>query len=460
MMKKYFIWFILLLIISCSNISTEKTHFATIEQKLAANDFDGAIQLLESTKNIYYSKKDRVLYYLDLGLLYHYAKKYEKSNEMLTRAEEAIKELYTKSVSKAIASILLNDNILDYEGEDYENIYLNVIKALNYLNMKNREDAFVEIRKINEKLAYLETKYKKMADEYNKSGKGKLKFKPGENKFKDSALARLFSALLYRSDGEFDDARIDLKKFRKVWKTEPIIYDYKPVQLKNFLDGKTKIDFVCLIGKSPDKKAKTLYIHTEKDHIFIATTKENIKGKTNLKNLNQLYWPGMKAGYHFKFQLPFIKEKPSKVSSIKISIDGYQDVKPNLVENIQRVAVITFKIKEPLIYFKTITRAVLKGLVAANQKQKLSQKIDNPLLAFAMRTAIDATVDATEHADLRISHYFPAKVYFKELNLRPGVYRMRVDYLDKSNTVIYSDIKDSVAVSKNGLNLVESYYVQ
>ncbi len=451
---------ILLLLSACSSIQTEKTHFATINQHLAANDFNGAIKILEDTKNIYYSKKDRVLYYLDLGLLYHYAKQYEKSNIMLSKAEDAIKELYTKSVSKALGSMLLNDNVLAYSGEDYENIYLNVIKALNYINLGNQEDAFVEIRKINQKLKSLQQRYNKMAKEYNKSKKGKLKFKPGENRFTDSALARLFSALLYRSEGEIDDAVIDLRKYKKVWQTESDIYDYKYVSVNKFFTKKPKLDLVCLVGTSPDKKAKTLYIHTEKDYLIIGQTKENIKGKTNLKDLKTFYWPGMEAGYHFKFQIPVMIKNPSKVNSIKITIDGYNNTNADLLEDIQKVAMVTFKIKEPIIYFKTITRAVLKGLISANQKKQLSKKIDNPLLSFAMRTAIDAAVDATENADLRISHYFPAKIYFKELDIKNGLYRLKIDYLDKNGNILYSDVKDSVTVNKNGLNLIESYYVQ
>ncbi len=456
----FIIIFFALILVSCSSISTDKQHYASINQRLAANDFEGAIKILEETKNIYYSKKDRVLYYLDLGLLYHYAKQYQKSNEMLSKAENAIKELYTKSISKALASMILNDNTLDYSGEDYEDIYINVIKALNYINLNEREEAFVEIRKINEKLNYLEDKYKKISKEYNSSKKGKLKFKPGKNKFTDSALARLFSALLYRSEGQMEDASIDLRKFKQVWNKEPSIYDFKPISVNKFLSEKPKIDFVCLVGTSPDKKAKTLYIHTEKDHIIIATTNETPKGKSDLTYLNSFYWPGIKAGLHFKFQVPYIVKKPSKVSKIKISVNGYQNVKPDKLEDIQNVAINTFKIKEPIIYFKTITRAILKGVISAKQKQDLSKKIDNPLLSFAMRAAIDVAVDATEHADLRISHYFPANVYFKELEIKKGVYKVQIDYYDKEGNILFSDIKDNVEIKKGGLNLVESYYVQ
>ncbi len=74
-----------------------------------------------------------MLYYLDLGMLHHYAGNYAKSNEFLQKAEYAIEELFTASVSKIATSLLLNDNALDYSGEDYEDIYLNIFKALNFI---------------------------------------------------------------------------------------------------------------------------------------------------------------------------------------------------------------------------------------------------------------------------------------------------------------------------------------
>ncbi|HEQ71201.1 MAG TPA: hypothetical protein ENN69_01830, partial [Spirochaetia bacterium] len=125
----------LLLAVSCSSVMTQKGQFKSIDERIKRHDFSGALKDLEKAKKKYYEEKDRVMFYLDAGMLAHYSGDYEKSNEYLTRAEYAIEELYTASISKAAASLLLNDNALDYSGEDYEDIYLNVFKALNYLHL-------------------------------------------------------------------------------------------------------------------------------------------------------------------------------------------------------------------------------------------------------------------------------------------------------------------------------------
>ena len=121
---------------------------------------------------------------------------YEESNIHLTQAEDAIEELFTKSISKATASMLLNDNTFAYAGEDYEDIYVNIFKALNYINLNKPESAFVEIRKVNIKLNLLEDKYKKYAEELNKSEDSKIEIKVKSNQFNNSVFSKIFKYAL------------------------------------------------------------------------------------------------------------------------------------------------------------------------------------------------------------------------------------------------------------------------
>ncbi|OQX70544.1 MAG: hypothetical protein B6D62_04530 [Candidatus Cloacimonas sp. 4484_275] len=449
------------LIIGCASMSSHKTQYYGLDEKLANRDFAGAISQIENAKDKYYKSKDRVQYYLDLGMLYHYNREFEKSNELLTKAEYAIEELYTKSISKAAASLLVNDNMLDYFGEDYEDIYLNVFKALNYLEMNQFDDAFVEIRRINIKLTKLEDKYSKLADSFNLSPKKKKKFKAGKSNFHNSALGRCLSMLLYRTEGKLDDAEIDKKQIEEAWKLQSHLYNFPMPKFDDYLknNGKAKIDVLGFIGKSPDKKAKTLYIHTEKDMLIIANTKENPRGKQNLKEMDIINWPGIKEGYHFKFQLPYMVKRSSKVRKIKVIVDGKSEKELQLLESMEDVALETYKIKEPIIYLKTITRAVLKGLAAAKGKEKMTAKIDNPILGFAARMATDLAVDATENADLRISRFFPAKALIGEVEVQPGVHHLKIEYYSANGTLLFTDDCGEKEFSANKLNLIESFYL-
>ena len=71
-----------ILLSGCGSLKTSKDHYLELDQKVDFFDFRGAANLLESAKNDNYGEKDRVLACLDLGMLYHYAGDYEKSNEL------------------------------------------------------------------------------------------------------------------------------------------------------------------------------------------------------------------------------------------------------------------------------------------------------------------------------------------------------------------------------------------
>ena len=109
-----------------------------------------AIQKLHDNKK--YKEKDRVLYYLNQGMLQHYLGNYEQSNNLLTTAERAMEDLYTRSVSRAGASLLLNDNVLEYDGEDYELLFtLPADRAKRIKNQMRAKFFFGEIGRIVDK---------------------------------------------------------------------------------------------------------------------------------------------------------------------------------------------------------------------------------------------------------------------------------------------------------------------
>lgn len=451
----------LLLLSGCANMKTSKKQFVGIDEKLAAHDYEGALQQIKAAKGKFYKKKEQALYYLDEGMLLHYTGRFKESNEALSKAESAIDELYTKSIGRGAASLLLNDNTLEYAGEDYEDIYLNVFKAMNYLELNLFDDAFVEIRRINNKLNLLEQKHKKTANQFNLSKDKKKEFKAGKNNFHNSALGRYLSMLLYRAEGKMDDARIDRDKIIEAFNLQAQIYDFTRPDLDDYLDrsNKAKVNFVAFTGRGPDKKANTLYIHTENDVIVIGYTEENPRGNQELETLDVINWPGVKEGYHFKFQLPYMESKKSAIGNVKVVIDDVTKGNLEMIENIDKVALETYKIKEPIIYLKTITRAIIKGLAAEKGKSELDEQVGGGLLGDLTRLATDVAVDQTENADLRISRFFPAKALVGQFELEPGIHSIKLEYYHKNGNLLWIDEIGEKEISGTGLNLFESFYL-
>ena len=451
-----------LLLSGCASMSTNKEHLATTEQMLARHDYAAAANTVLRARDVGYTPKERVVFWLDLGMLEHYAAQWDSSNTNLTDAEDAIEELFTKSVSKAALSLLLNDNALDYSGEDYEDIYLNVFKALNYVHLGLPDEALVEVRRIDGKVRLLQDKYQKLAKGYQQSADAKLDIKTGESRFHTSALAQWMAMLLYRADRKYDDARIALEGISTAFANQAQLYPFSRPNLESYLApaDRARLDVVSFVGRCPDKKARTLYIHTEKDLIIIAATEENPRKHQELEELDVFPWEGVEEGYHFKFQLPYLEPIGTEVQRVRLLIDGMPAGNLDLIESLENVAMDTWKIKEPMVYLKTIIRATAKGLLAEQGKQKMTNELGDGFLGFAARLATDIAVDATENADLRISRFFPAQALVGEFGVEPGPHQLTVEYYNTHGVLMFSDNLGEVDVTLTGVNLVESFYLK
>jgi len=444
----------IVLSLGCSSMMTSTSQYNGTAAMLEQHNYQAAIKQVERSKGKQYKKKDRVLYYLDMGMLYHYAQEYEKSNEMLTLAENSMEDLYTKSVSKAALSMLLNDNALEYSGEDYEDIYTNVFKTLNYLELNQFDDAFVEIKRINMKLDLLEDKYGKIAKELNKSTSRKVTISPGDNRFFNDVLGRYLSMLIYEAEGKFDDARIDQEKIQEAFVLQKHIYNFAnpiPSDSLKTEDGKVRVNFLSFIGRAPVKKEYDMFLTTGEDMVMFTGNKPDFFMAPVLMPVGE--------GYHFRFSVPYIAPIPSQIKSVRVVVDDGDSYELDKIESIDQIATETFKVKEPIIYLKSLTRTIVKGIAAEKQKKRMREK--NPGLGgMLMSLATDVAVDLTENADLRISHFFPSTAVIGEVSLPAGNHFFKINYYNASGLIIYSENIGVRNIQPNQLNLVETDYLR
>ncbi|MDD4278001.1 MAG: hypothetical protein PHT37_08955, partial [Candidatus Cloacimonetes bacterium] len=291
--------FMAILLSSCASAVHSQKVVQSLDNALASRDIDAALKIVENPKN--YKDKERLLYYLDAGMLHHYKGDWERSNELLELAESAIEQLQTKSLSRGAGSMLLNDNTLEYSGEDYEDIYINVFKALNYLNLDERDDAFVEIRRLDDKLGYLEQKHAKMAKELLKDSKAEIKPKDLKSRFHASALARYLSMVMYEADRQKDDARIDYDNIQFAFASQPDLYPFSPPELMHPQAAKSNnvVRVLSFINRGPYKQSREMHVHTSENLLLLGSVDQDL-------DIAPIAWPGIKEGYYFKFALPYL----------------------------------------------------------------------------------------------------------------------------------------------------------
>jgi hypothetical protein len=268
-----------LLFFSCVTVDPH----GPVDRFVKAEAFPRSVEVLEENSKKIYREKDQVLYYLDKGMLSHYAEDWSGSSALLQQGERAIEENFAVSVTQEIGVYLINDTSREYDGEDYEDVYLNVFNALNYYHRsKNGEvdfdEALVEIRRMNNKLKNLSVKYGVIISGLQKAAlesNAEIPENPETpREFSNSALARYLGMLFYRGEGAMDDARIDRDGLRLAFADYPHIYSHPvPSSIDEELEippGMARLNVLGFSGRLPVKTQKTLRIPIGRNWIKIA----------------------------------------------------------------------------------------------------------------------------------------------------------------------------------------------
>ncbi len=180
--------------------SPSVNRYLLIEQSLLAGHPQQAAAIVEQTKDEY-GAKGRLLYGMDRGLVLQVAGEYQQSSAVLEQAEEDVERLYTRSIRTETAAFLTNDNMLPYEGDAYEHVMINVVKALNYAVQGQIQEALVEVRRIDHRLNVLGDRVKDL------------------DKYRNDGFARYLSGILYEAAGDLNNAFIAYRNAYEAYRT-------------------------------------------------------------------------------------------------------------------------------------------------------------------------------------------------------------------------------------------------
>ena len=187
----------MLAFVLCAGCGPSVNRYLLIEASLRAHDPKGADAIVAGAENDYGSKS-RVLYGMDRGMTLQLAGDYQQSNAVLEQAEDELDRLYTRRIRTETLAFMTNDTALPYEGDPYEQVLINALKALNYAMLGQWQDALVEARRIDHRLNVLSDRTKQ------------------KNAYRDDGFARYLSGILYESTGDVNNAFI---AYRKAYET-------------------------------------------------------------------------------------------------------------------------------------------------------------------------------------------------------------------------------------------------
>ncbi len=92
------------------------------------------------------SERDRLLCYMEKGLILHYMEEIEKSTRVLLEASRFIKEQDQVSIKDQSTSVLINDKTATYKGEYCEKLWVHTFLMMNFLLQYRYDSALVEAK--------------------------------------------------------------------------------------------------------------------------------------------------------------------------------------------------------------------------------------------------------------------------------------------------------------------------
>jgi hypothetical protein len=396
---------------------------------IAARDFNGAQALTEKAKESSYGRKNQVLYYLDLGAIQHDAGKFKDSDESLDKAERRMEELYTKSVTKAAGTLLLNDNTTEYAGERFERAMVNAYRALNYVFLGDQENALVEVRKLSRLL-------QEYADVYN----GK------KTAYKDDAFAQFLASLLYEDDGRPDDARISREKSRAAYTAYASSYgtatpSLEPVGEKN---GGGELVFIHYNGVAPRKVSKSFSVAWRDAAIALDASKDDEAESAKAKNAIR----GGLLGKSITVSYPDYVQDPFLVAGSAVEAAGVT-AQTELAQDLAAIAQKDLAERQAVIRTRAIARATIKFVVAKAVSDEVAKKYGkNSWQHLLAQAGGAATSAATEGADTRAWATLPAQFRVARLRLPPGTHDVVVSYQGPTGAALSTQTFKDVVIRK------------
>ena len=150
-MKRYYSIFkisttitFLTILSGCAAVTGHKGAMNNFDASLESNKCDFAM-VDEKIKD----DNDTILWGIQGGSLARNCMDYKKSITLFDKAEQKYKEDVDKdnvanNALESSASVLVNNNVNDYEGNTYEKVMVNTYKALDFASLNDHQNARVE----------------------------------------------------------------------------------------------------------------------------------------------------------------------------------------------------------------------------------------------------------------------------------------------------------------------------
>ncbi|HSL17085.1 MAG TPA: hypothetical protein VLB51_04190 [Methylomirabilota bacterium] len=430
-----------------------------LRDMLAARDWQVALDRIDAREG----GRDRLLELLQRGHVLHYAGRFEESNAAFQQAEDLAAELYTRSISQAAASLIVNDLTVDYRGKPFELAMVPFYRAFNYLAMGDPDAAQVEARKATLALAEaVEATIREIQRPEDREAARKLQ---------DSGFLHWFSGLLFESEGAANDAFVAYRNAARAYLAGASLTGIAPpAELGRDLER---------VGLAFGFRDEVEELRATAPALFPAPTagprqpggevvvvlesgwvapRDQVMLNVPILDIDRRYgsdddWAwglvdrassgrssyDVDIEYWLTVAVPTMgKPDPGPVTSVRLSAAG-ASAESLPADDLSRRAAATLEAERGQILFKTFVRALVKYAAtqaAANEDETAGLLVN----LFGV---------LTERADTRCWLTLPDRLSVARLPLPPGRHELRIDYLDRAGNTVHAET-ETVDVTDGG----------
>lgn len=421
-------------------------HYLLIEQSLVAGDPQRAAAILEQTQKEY-GARGRLLYEMDRGMVLQLAGHYQQSSAALEQAEEEVERLYTRTIRSETAAFLTNDNALPYEGDAYEHVMINVIKALNYVAQGQLQEALVEARRIDHRLNVLSDRVK------------------DTNRYRNDGFARYVSGILYEAAGDLNNAFIAYRNAYEAYESmrgwlrmshppslrADLLRTADALHLATEFEGyrqafpdvawqpvstQEQLAHVVMIsynGRAPRKEDLFLDLPISLDAVQLVLLNRGIYQSPYQRNRvadSVLY--GLN-GRVVRVALPRLVPQKTQVTSESMALTDSSGqsvtIRSELVQNMTALAEKSLSERLPSITVKALARAATKFAMAEGAMigaQQAAGKNAAPWVGLLVGLVAHGLAVGSEEADKRSWQTLPDEIHVARVWVSPGQYQVSI----------------------------------
>lgn len=343
---------------------------------------------------------DQLVYLLDYAVAEQAAGNFKASTNSLLRAEKIAEINDYHSISKITGSMLLNEGMIQYKGENYEKLLINLMLALNFLSEDNLESALVETRKLN-----------LMLDKMIREGKKKYEYHP---------FAHYLAGMIWEESRSFDDAFIDYKK----------AYDMAP----NFFTLQKDLLRAAYLAKRWQSFEKIKKQTGVKFDPKVDLLKKN-EGEVVL--IFAQGWAPRKRPDPRDYRMPWLFPVRSQVKSASLSVANInKEYRTRPVYHVQNIAMKTFSSDYAALLAKRIAARIAKREAA-----KALEKREDGLGSLAL-----LAMTVADQADLRQWSTLPETIQMVRMKLPVGENVIKINTYDNSGGLMESSLTEVVNI--------------